>query len=284
MAVRRVTNPRATDVPFADADLTADAFNQLATSGYHSMPVVADGKVIGELNASAPPPSLFAMRQLIRVRVLCATGMLDLADFSRLAVKVFTQGEGATKLTARDCMNLSGHNKFVALSKDTTVLKALKAMTLVHQHRVCIARDPKDLTTVFGLLSQIDIINYFLDHIEELGSFFATMTVRELAGKRFLGYKKRPVVTVDAEDSVLYAIQLMDRHAITGVAGEWPSVRSAQCVVMVLMAPNAVLRKGKIVGTVSLADVPFALVCPHAWPLALPLHLLILCPSCRTTC
>lgn len=153
--------------------------------------------------------------------------MLDLADFSRLAVKVFTQGEGATKLTARDCMNLSGHNKFVALSKDTTVLKALKAMTLVHQHRVCIARDPKDLTTVFGLLSQIDIINYFLDHIEELGSFFATMTVRELAGKRFLGYKKRPVVTVDAEDSVLYAIQLIDRHAITGVAGEWPSVRGA---------------------------------------------------------
>jgi len=195
----------------ADDDISEGAFVKLCSAGVHSLPVSAGGQVIG---------------------------MLDLADFARLAVKIYTTQEGTQKLSVRDCMNLSGNNKFVCLSKNATVLQALESINSVHQHRICIALDKKDKSTVFALLSQIDLVNYFLNHIEELGAYYANKTVAQLGGKKYLGYRKRQLVSVDVKDSVLYAVQLMDRHAITGLP---------------------VLKDGRIYGTVSLSDVPFAL-------------------------
>jgi hypothetical protein len=122
----------------ADDDMTADAFNKLATSGVHSLPVSAGGQIIG---------------------------VLDLADFSQLAIRVFTRKEGAPPLTARECMNLSGNDAFVCLTMDATILDALKALNRVHQHRICIARIKSDHSTVFALLSQIDMVNYVLEHM-----------------------------------------------------------------------------------------------------------------------
>jgi CBS domain-containing protein len=167
-------------------------------------------------------------------------------------------GDKTVKLTVRECMNLSGNDRFVCLGKEASVLQvcapfffplvliffiffstqALKALNRVHQHRICIARDPKDKSSVFGVLSQIDLVNYFLLHIEEFGPKMASMPLSELAGAKYLGYAGRVLVSVQSTDSVLFALQLMDRHEITGVP---------------------VLRKGKICGTISLADVPRAL-------------------------
>jgi CBS domain-containing protein len=52
-----------------------------------------------------------------------------------------------------------------------------------------------------------------------LGIAFASKTVRQLAGKKYLGYKKRQIISVAESDSVLVALQTLDRNGITGVPG-----------------------------------------------------------------
>lgn len=194
----------------ADADLTGAAFSQLAAGGVHAMPVSAGGQVVG---------------------------VLDLADFARLAVRIFTRAQDAPHLTARECMGLAGGGRFVVLSMHAPLMDALRSLG-EREHRVCIARDAQDASSVFAVLSQIDVVKYVVQHADELPARWAKLTVDELRGPKYLGYAKRDLITVDAADSMLYALQLMDRYGVTGLP---------------------VLKKGLLCGTVSLSDVPHAL-------------------------
>lgn len=194
----------------ADQDMTGDAFERLARATVHSMPVQdSNGEIIG---------------------------MLDLSDFARLAVKVFTQNQQGSHLDVRSCMNLSGNDHFVSLAKTATVFDLLKRLDKVHQHRVCLHQ--KD-GRVFAILSQIDVVHYFLQEIASLP--FAKIPISKLARKKHLGFGRRKLISVDLKDSVLYALTVLDRNCVTGI----PVLNGA----------------GKLCGTFSLADVPQAINC-----------------------
>ncbi len=195
----------------ASEDITKEGFMSFANAGVYSVPVRdARGTVIG---------------------------MLDHADFCRFVLQIFTQGESVVnKLTVEDVMNLSGRDDFLTLSRDkATVGDVVNAMVTRQLHRVCVANKNG---AVEWLVSQFDVVSFFADR---LPANLTKTKLSDMGRKNELGFLGQQVVSIDENESVLHAFQLMDRHGITAI-------------------PVVQANKGNLLkGTISLKDIHRAL-------------------------
>ena len=131
-------------------------------------------------------------------------------------------------------MNLSGRDKLVSVFHSDNLQIILNALQSQNVHRIIVQY--KSNVNKQWLVSQIDVVSYFCD---KLPKKVANRSLDSLSGRKNLRLKNQILVIVHESDSVLFAIQLMDRHAVTAVAVTGTD--------------------GKLVGNISLKDVPNAL-------------------------
>jgi len=193
----------------ADDDISKSGFNSFIAAGVYSLPVVnKHGRIIG---------------------------LLDHADFARLVIQIFTASDAAPKMTVRHVMNLSGRDRLVQVLRSSTIKDVLDQLVTQKVHRL-IVQDERDASKQV-LLSQLDVAAWFCDRLpKEVGS----LRLSRMGRKKLLSYETQSLVTAADHDSVLYAVQLMDRHGITAIP--------------VVSGPER-----KLVGSLSLKDVPSGL-------------------------
>ncbi len=152
-------------------------------------------------------------------------------------LQIFTQGDQvANKMTVADVMNMSGRDALVTVPiESSTVADVVDAMVKQQLHRLCVTNGAGQ---VEWLLSQLDVVSYFATRLPPA---LAETRLADLGRKSELGFLSQQVVSIDENESVLHAFQLMDRHAITAL-------------------PVVAAKHGNVLrGTVSLKDVPRAL-------------------------
>jgi CBS-domain-containing membrane protein len=139
-------------------------------------------------------------------------------------------------MTVADVMNMSGRDALVTVPIDSsTVGDVVDAMVKQQLHRLCVTSRGGQ---VEWLLSQLDVVTFFSSR---LSPALANTRLSELGRKSELGFLSQHTISIDENDSVLHAFQLMDRHAITAL-------------------PVVAEQRGNVLrGTISLKDVPRAL-------------------------
>lgn len=138
----------------------------------------------------------------------------------------------------RDCINLSGRDKLVLLKDSASLQEALSQLVQQKLHRLCVVSS-KNNDVVVSMLSQLDVVDWFATR---LPPSLAKRPISQLGSRKHLGFSSptSQLVVAHGEDSVLHAVQLLDRHAITAV----PVVQG---------------EGSHLVGQISLKDVPRAL-------------------------
>lgn len=146
-------------------------------------------------------------------------------DLYELAIS----GEPTTVQVASD---ISGKNPFYSVFPDSPVIVAVDLLSNAGIHRLNVLDSNG---TVIGILSQTDILRHLINNVASLSneSVF-TKTLLQLGLAPALGQQSQ-IVAVDAEDTVIHAMQKMSDENVTSVA--------------------VLERNGNVIGNISMTDV-----------------------------
>lgn len=155
-------------------------------------------------------------------------GMFDLSDVNRVVIDFMARGI-VSSLKVGDYVREKGE-RFMVISETATFRSVLKLMIEDDLHRLCVMGKGDRLS----IISQIDVIDVFVDNFS---SFKRLDTkILRLGKRRFLGFEAHALVTAREGANVFSALELMQENNISAVP--------------------IVLENKKIIGTISLKDVP----------------------------